>query len=129
MQNTKELLLLQLFFLTGLCPIRDKGAGMLVSKEQVIAMANLVRLDVTMGQSPQQAEETLERMQDQLSTIVSFMESINSVDTSAVEPLYSPMQFVAETREDTVIVRQTPDTVLANAPERQDNFFAVPPVI
>lgn len=105
---------------------------MSVSKEQVLATAALCRLDLSLGSSPDEKEDTeqrLERLASQLDAIVGYMDILNQVDTEGVEPLYSPMRDVAPPRADIAEKRRTLEEVLANAPKRRQNFFVVPSVI
>ena len=55
---------------------------------------------------------------------------LDLVDTSRVEPLYSPLQqHVAPPRPDVSEKLLSAEDILVNAPKRQQTFFAVPPVI
>lgn len=102
---------------------------MAVTEEQVHKTATLARLDLAQGQTPEEARATAARMAAQLDAIVGYMDILNEVNTEGVEPLYSPMLHVAPPRRDVAQKRFTPQEILANAPQTQDNFFAVPPVI
>ncbi|MDR2488493.1 MAG: Asp-tRNA(Asn)/Glu-tRNA(Gln) amidotransferase subunit GatC [Desulfovibrio sp.] len=104
-----------------------------VSKEQVLATAALCRLDLSVSSAharPENPEERTARIASQLDAVVGYMDILNRVDTSQVEPLYSPLrQHVAPPRPDVVEKRLSAEEVTANAPMRQQCFFAVPPVI
>lgn len=103
---------------------------MSVSKEQVLATAALSRLDLGLSStSIPDPEENISRIAAQLDAIVGYMDILNQVDTENVEPLYSPMWEIAVPRKDRAEKRRTPDEILANAPERRQNYFVVPPVI
>ena len=105
---------------------------MSVSKEQVLATAALCRLDLSLPSARhpvESPEQRLVRIADQLDAIVRYMDILNQADTQNVEPLYSPMRDVAPPRADEAEKRRSPDEILANAPERRQNFFVVPPVI
>lgn len=103
---------------------------MSVSKEQVLATAALSRLDLGLSsESAPDPDENISRIASQLDAIVGYMDILSQVDTENVEPLYSPMQDVAAPRKDRAEKRRTPDEILANAPERRQNYFVVPPVI
>lgn len=101
-----------------------------VSKEQVLAIAGLCRLDLTVsasgGEDPQ---ARLERIASEMDAIVGYIDILSKVDTSSVEPLYSPLQDPVPPRADQAERRLGVDEVLANAPRRKQNFFVVPPVI
>ncbi len=103
-----------------------------VSKEQVLATAALSRLDLSVSSSHARQEspdERIDRIASQLGAVVGYMDILNQVDTEAVEPLYSPIRSAAPPREDRAEKRLDTDDVLANAPKRQQHFFAVPPII
>ena len=100
-----------------------------VTKEQVLATAALARIDLSAGHSAEEAEKAISRIAGQMESIVQYMDILNHVDTTGVEPLYSPMRHVAPPRPDVAAKRLKPGEILAEAPERQGDFFAVPPVI
>ena len=106
---------------------------MSVSKEQVLATAALCRLDlsVTSAHADQEnPEERVARIASQLDSVVRYMDILDQADTSRVEPLYSPLQHhIAPPRPDVAEKLLTAEEILANAPKRQQTFFAVPPVI
>lgn len=106
---------------------------MSVTKEQVLATAALCRLDLSVHSAhavPESSEERVIRIASQLDAVVGYMDILNQVDTSQVEPLYSPLQHhIAPPRPDVAEKLLSAEDILANAPKRQQTFFAVPPVI
>ena len=54
---------------------------------------------------------------------------LDQLDTKTVEPLAHIGDIVNAFREDRVVNRPTADTLLANAPGREQNFFKVPKII
>lgn len=103
-----------------------------VTKEQVLATAALCRLDLSVSSAharPENPDERASRIASQLDAVVGYMDILDQVDTENVEPLYEPLLHIAPPRQDKAEKRRTPDEVLANAPQRQQNFFVVPPVI
>ncbi len=92
-----------------------------ISREDVRHLAQLCRLTV--------AEEDVDRFAGQLSAIVSYMDVLNTVDTSRVEPLYSPAEHGIQYREDRAAHVRTRDEMLANAPEKSDSCFIVPRIV
>ncbi len=102
---------------------------MAVTLEQVRKTASLARLDLSFGQSPENADKAAMRLAGQLDNILAYMDILNEINTDNIEPLYSPMQNIAEPREDVAMHRLTPEGVLQNAPQSQDTFFVVPPAI
>jgi aspartyl-tRNA(Asn)/glutamyl-tRNA(Gln) amidotransferase subunit C len=69
------------------------------------------------------------RFAEQCNDILDYMEKLGELDTSAVEPLYSPSEHDTVFREDKVRTRFTRDQVLANAPETDGQFFIVPKIV
>jgi aspartyl-tRNA(Asn)/glutamyl-tRNA(Gln) amidotransferase subunit C len=106
---------------------------MSVTQEQVLATAALCRLDLAVSSfhaRSESEEERTARIASQLDAVVGYMDILNRVNTDAVAPLYSPLQrHVPPPRPDVAKHGLSADEVLANAPRRQQNFFAVPPVI
>lgn len=84
-------------------------------------IARLARIRVPEDELPVMAEE--------LSRIMAWIEQLNAVDTSNVEPMTSVADIRLPQREDKVTDGGNPEKVLANAPDRQGNFFAVPKVV
>jgi aspartyl-tRNA(Asn)/glutamyl-tRNA(Gln) amidotransferase subunit C len=84
-------------------------------------VAKLARIRVDEAQLPKLAE--------QLSGILGFMEQLNEVDVTGVEPMTSvtPMRLVR--RADVVTDGNIQAQILANAPDAREGFFAVPKVV
>ncbi|MFY9629699.1 MAG: Asp-tRNA(Asn)/Glu-tRNA(Gln) amidotransferase subunit GatC [Methylocystis sp.] len=74
-------------------------------------------------------EAEVERLRGELNAILAFVEELNAVDVSGVEPLTSVLPMNMKKRADVVNDGGIADAVLANAPEREDHFFVVPKVI
>lgn len=94
---------------------------MSLDKETVRNIANLARIRV--------ADENLEHMAGELSGILEWVEQLNGVDTKGVEPLASVVDVKLPLRADTVSDGDCRDKVLANGPDIEDGFFAVPKVV
>ncbi|MDO5536861.1 MAG: Asp-tRNA(Asn)/Glu-tRNA(Gln) amidotransferase subunit GatC [Desulfovibrionaceae bacterium] len=97
---------------------QDKAA---ITREDVLHLAQLARLTVD--------EADVERFAIQLSDIVSYMDVLNSVDTTDVPPLYTPAEHVLQYREDAAAHVRTREQVLANAPEKTEDYFVVPRIV
>lgn len=74
------------------------------------------------------------RLAPELSNILGWIEQLGEVDTSAVEPMTAVIPNTLRLRDD--VVNADPltgggirDAVLANAPDAEHGFFAVPKVI
>ncbi|MDR2124144.1 MAG: Asp-tRNA(Asn)/Glu-tRNA(Gln) amidotransferase subunit GatC [Desulfovibrio sp.] len=100
---------------------------MRVTKEQILATAALCRLDFS--SNGEEAEVSLTDLAAQLDDVIGYMDILNNMDTNEVQPLYSPLLHPQPPRADIAEKTRTAAEILANAPERQDNFFVVPPVI
>ena len=74
-------------------------------------------------------EEELGRMQAELNGILGWIEQLQAVDTSGVEPLAGAGDMALPMRDDVVTDGGKADAVLANAPDRAGSFFAVPKVV
>jgi aspartyl-tRNA(Asn)/glutamyl-tRNA(Gln) amidotransferase subunit C len=68
-------------------------------------------------------------LQAELNGILGWIEQLNEVDVDGVEPLTGAAQMAMQLRADAVTDGGIPEQVLANAPDRQGDFFAVPKVV
>jgi aspartyl-tRNA(Asn)/glutamyl-tRNA(Gln) amidotransferase subunit C len=94
---------------------------MSVDENMVLRIANLARIAVTDGELPGLARE--------LSAIIGFVEQLSALDTDGVKPLTSAVEDRIRGREDVVTDGGYAEDVLANAPEKDDEYFAVPKVV
>jgi aspartyl-tRNA(Asn)/glutamyl-tRNA(Gln) amidotransferase subunit C len=94
---------------------------MTVDPALVHRIAHLARIKVE--------ESEVERLGRELSAILAFVEELNSVDVSGVEPLTSVLPMKMKKRTDVVTDGGKASDILANAPEREDQFFVVPKVV
>jgi aspartyl-tRNA(Asn)/glutamyl-tRNA(Gln) amidotransferase subunit C len=94
---------------------------MSVTRENVAYIAELARLRFT------EAEQ--EKMTRELNMILHYVEKLNEVDTTGVEPLSSIHDQGNVLREDVEMPSLSNAAGLRNAPDRQDRFFKVPKVI
>ncbi|MDG1281407.1 MAG: Asp-tRNA(Asn)/Glu-tRNA(Gln) amidotransferase subunit GatC [Pseudorhodobacter sp.] len=74
-------------------------------------------------------ESDLPALAGELSGILGFMEQLNEVDVTGVEPMTSVTPMRLKRREDVVTDGNIQDQVLANAPDQREGFFAVPKVV
>lgn len=74
-------------------------------------------------------EERIEPMREELNAILAFIEQLNEVDTSGVEPMTSVVQNKMRLRKDVVSDGNKADDIVANAPVTDDGFFMVPKVV
>jgi len=74
-------------------------------------------------------EAELEPLAAELSKILTFVEQLDQVDTTGVEPMASVVQMDLPQRADAVTDGGYPEKVLANGPRTENGFFAVPKVV
>ncbi len=94
---------------------------MSVDLATVKRVARLARIAVT--------DEEAARMEGELNTILGFVEQLNEVDVSGVEPMTSVMPMEMKKRVDQVNDGGKAADIVANAPECDENFFLVPKVV
>lgn len=94
---------------------------MSIDVETARRVARLARIQVDEGDLPALAGE--------LSNILGFMEQLNEVDVTGVEPMTSVTPMRLKRRADVVTDGNIQDLVLKNAPDAREGFFAVPKVV
>ena len=94
---------------------------MSVTDKEVRHVAKLARLAL--------GEDEIAQMVPELNNILGWVEQLGEVDTSGVEPLTAVINLKLRLRDDVVNDGDARDDVLANAPDAQHGFFAVPKVI
>ena len=94
---------------------------MSVDLATVKRVAKLARIAVT--------EEEAAKMEGELNTILGFVEQLNEVDVSGVEPMTSVTPMEMKKRIDVVTDGDKAADITANAPASEDNFFLVPKVV
>jgi aspartyl-tRNA(Asn)/glutamyl-tRNA(Gln) amidotransferase subunit C len=92
-----------------------------ISREDVEHVARLARLALS--------EAEVERMREQLSGILAYIDTLRALDTTGVEPTSHAVPLLNVMRDDDVRPCLPQDVALANAPERSDAFFRVPRII
>ncbi len=92
---------------------------MAITREHVLHVAKLAHLDLT--------EEEVERFREQLSAILEAVSKVSELDLADVPPTSHPLDLVNVWREDEPRPSLSADEVFANAPDREDEFFKVPP--
>lgn len=94
---------------------------MSLTKDDVRKIAFLARIRVP--------DEALDPLAGELNNIIGWVEQLAEVDTDGVKPMTSVVEMTAPQRPDVVNDGDAPDRVLANAPDREGNFYTVPKVI
>lgn len=98
----------------------------MLTKEEVIKIAQLARIALT--------NDEVQKFQKELSSILSYVEQLNAVNTDGVEPLYQVTGLVNELREDEARKLFSPgeeltDTLLRQAPAREGEYLKVKSVL
>jgi aspartyl-tRNA(Asn)/glutamyl-tRNA(Gln) amidotransferase subunit C len=71
----------------------------------------------------------VETMVGELNGILGWIEQLNEVDITGIDPLAGAANMAMKLREDVVTDGGYPERVLCNAPDRNGEFFAVPKVV
>jgi aspartyl-tRNA(Asn)/glutamyl-tRNA(Gln) amidotransferase subunit C len=91
-----------------------------ISRDQVLHVAKLARLALT--------EEEIERFGGQLSAILEAVGKVSELDLEGVPATSHPLDLVNVLAEDEPAPCLSRQEALANAPDTDGGFFAVPPV-
>ncbi len=94
---------------------------MKISKDEIIHVANLARLEMSAGE--------VEEMAVQLDSILSYVDKLNELDTSGVKPASHAIDVCNAFREDEVKESLGQEQSLANGPSHNGEAFVVPMVI
>jgi len=92
-----------------------------IDQEQVRKVAKLSRLELT--------EAEVEEFTGQLSAILDYVAKMNELDTTNVEPLAHCLPISNVFRRDHVKESLGTEKTLANAPQRDGDFFKVPKIL
>jgi aspartyl-tRNA(Asn)/glutamyl-tRNA(Gln) amidotransferase subunit C len=74
-------------------------------------------------------EDDVPRVQSELNSILGWIEQLQEVDVTDVEPLTGGATMALRLREDVISDGGQQEAVLANAPDRAGPYFAVPKVV
>jgi len=92
-----------------------------ITMAEVEHVARLARLELN--------EQEKEKMRAQLDSILSYIDKLNELDTSGVEPTSHVLPLTNVFREDEVRPSLSQEEALANAPDRHDLLFRVPRIL
>lgn len=92
----------------------------MITIKDVEHVAKLARLELS--------EEEKEKFSKQLGDILKYVEQMNEVDTTGVEPMSHAIPMVNVMREDVVVSENTKEELMENAPLKEDGFFRVPKI-
>lgn len=94
---------------------------MKITKDVVEYVAHLSRLELSADQ--------VDVYTAQLDRILEYMDKLNMLDTTGIEPTTHAIPLVDVMRDDEVSNGLSIEGSVGNAPERRDSFFVVPPII
>ncbi len=92
-----------------------------LSRDEVRNIAELAKLDLT--------DDEVALYAGQLSNILGYFERLQQLDTSHVSPTASVLPLKNVLRPDVAATPLTPEQVVANAPDAEDNQFRVSAVL
>ena len=94
---------------------------MAISNEEIDRLGELARLRFT--------EEEKASLKADLERILEFVDQLNAIDTSGIEPLIHISTEVNQWRADEAHQTISQEEALKNAPDRDSDYFKVPKVI
>ena len=92
-----------------------------INRADVERVASLARLSVT--------EEEAERLAAEFDSFLGYIETLQELDTSDIEPTSHPIPLPTPMREDLPEASIDAELAVANAPESSETSFLVPKVI
>lgn len=92
-----------------------------ITADQVRKVAKLSRLDLT--------DAEIQEFTGQLGAILEYVDKMNELDTENVEPLAHCLPVTNCFRQDIAVSSMENDQALANAPDRDGEYFKVPKIL
>ena len=92
-----------------------------MDKKTVTTISYLSRLKID--------AENEEKIINDLDNIIEFVDQLNDVDTSEIDPLTNPLEKTAKTRKDIVTAKNLKKELLEVAPSANEDYFLVPRVV
>ena len=92
-----------------------------MDKKTVTTISYLSRLKID--------DEKEQKIINDLSNIIEFVDQLNDVDTSEIDPLANPLEKTAKTRKDIVTAKNLKKKLLEVAPSANEDYFLVPRVV
>ena len=94
---------------------------MALDTKTVARIATLARIRLTGAEQ--------EKMVSELDGLIAWVEQLDEVDVTGIEPMTSVADLKPQLREDKVTDGDRREAVLLNAPEASEGFFVVPRVV
>ena len=95
---------------------------MAFSKQQLKKFADLIKIDIS--------DEQLDKMN--IDSVVEWLDKLQKIDTTGVEPMLSPAEHKLPLRDDIVTEQNMRDAILANTYDKTGvsrGYFSVPKVM
>lgn len=92
-----------------------------ISKTDVEYVAGLAQLTLD--------EPTKERLVAEMGEILGYMDKLNELDTTGIEPMMHVQEMTNVFREDVVTPSLPRESALANAPKTDGEYFLVPRIL
>lgn len=94
---------------------------MKIDQETVLKIAHLARIEIK--------SDEVEQLSEGLQQILTWMEKLNEVNTTGIEPLRHMSAEMNALREDRIRNQLARQEAMANSPDPDNQFFRVPKVI
>ncbi len=94
---------------------------MKISDDEIKKLAHLSRLELS--------DEAVVKMSEDMEKVLGFVEKINELELSDIEPLTHLTEEVNILRKDEVIQEISHEDALRNAPDANTDYFKVPKVM
>lgn len=92
-----------------------------ITKDDILRTADVARLGIT--------DEEATKYSEQISSILTFTEKINDINTDDVEPTTNGNKIIDVMRKDEQVQYITKEAALKNAPEHEAGQFVVPQIM
>ncbi len=94
---------------------------MSIDKDTVVKISKLSRIEIK--------ESEITKLSNELSLIINWIEQLNEINTTNIDPLAGVNLDKLPLRKDKVTETKNTKNILANAPEESSGFFVVPKVV
>ena len=94
---------------------------MSIDKDTVKHISKLARISLD--------NKSIDSLSNNLSSIITFIEKLNELNTEQTAPLTSIINASLQSRKDEVLEGKIRDQILKNSPEKNEEFFVVPKVV
>lgn len=94
---------------------------MTITEETIEYVAKLAKLELS--------DEEKERAKKDLGSILNYIDTMNELDTTGIEPMSHVFPIKNVFREDVVVNEADRDNLLSNAPDNKNGCFIVPKTV